>query len=163
MVMKWDTCSFHKVPLSDVLHHMHVQIICDLHIFGTPCTFVSLSCFYSNWLNAYGHIMLKVKAQVVYTGMSSVGIVRCILKLLYGVDWVRFFVRETTVIKTMTWYTAIFLTNGLCVVCCSLLQCLPFVYPGWGQKSELFCLLVTTRRLRCGTVVGYRSTMAALL
>ena len=58
-------------------------------------------------------------------------------------------------------YTAIFLTNGLCIVYCSLLQCLTLVYPGWGQKSEFFCLLVTTRRLWSGTVVGYRSTTTA--
>ena len=55
-------------------------------------------------------------------------------------------------------YTAIFLINGLCIVYCSLLQCLTLVYLGWGQKSELFCLLVTTRRLESGTVVGYHST-----
>ena len=59
---------------------------------------------------------------------------------------------------TIYMYTAIFLTNGLCIVYCSLLQCLTLVYPGWGQKSEFFCLLVTTRRLRSGTVVGYCST-----
>ena len=59
-------------------------------------------------------------------------------------------------------YTAIFLTNGLCIVYLSLPQYLPLVYLWWGQKSELFCLLVTTRRLRNGTVVGYRSTTAAL-
>ena len=45
-------------------------------------------------------------------------------------------------------YTAIFLINGLCVVYHSLTQCLTLVYLGWGQKSEFFCLLVTTRRLR---------------
>ena len=37
-------------------------------------------------------------------------------------------------------YTAIFLTNGLCIVYCSLLQCLTLVYPGWGQKSWVFLL-----------------------
>ena len=37
------------------------------------------------------------------------------------------------------------------------------VYPGWGHKSEIFCPLVTTRRLRDGTVVGYRGSTAALL
>ena len=58
-------------------------------------------------------------------------------------------------------YTAIFITNGLCIVYCSLLQCLTLVYPRWGQKSEFFCLLVTTRRLRSGTVVGYRITTTA--
>ena len=58
-------------------------------------------------------------------------------------------------------YTAIFLINGLCIVYCSLLQCLTLVYLGWGQKSEFFCLLVTTRRLQSGTVVGYRSTTTA--
>ena len=51
-------------------------------------------------------------------------------------------------------YTAIFLTNRLCIVYCSLLQFLTLVYPGWGKKSEFFCLLVTSRRLRSGTVVG---------
>ena len=45
-------------------------------------------------------------------------------------------------------YKAIFLINGLCVVYHSLTQCLTLVYLGWGQKSEFFCLLVTTRRLR---------------
>ena len=60
-------------------------------------------------------------------------------------------------------YTAIFLTNGLCVVYHSLPQCPPLVYPGWGQKSEYFCLLVTPRRLRGAMVVGYCSTTAALL
>ena len=35
-------------------------------------------------------------------------------------------------------YTAIFLTNGLCVVYHSLMQCLALVYPGWGQRSEFF-------------------------
>ena len=58
-------------------------------------------------------------------------------------------------------YTAIFLINGLCIVYCSLLQCLTLVYLGWGQKSEFFCLLVTTHRLQSGTVVGYRSTTTA--
>ena len=29
-------------------------------------------------------------------------------------------------------YTAIFLINGLCIVYCSLLQCLTLVYLGWG-------------------------------
>ena len=62
----------------------------------------------------------------------------------------------------MNWnYTAIFLISGLCIVYCSLLQCLTLVYLGWGQKSEFFCLLVTTRRLQSGTVVGYRSTTTA--
>ena len=63
--------------------------------------------------------------------------------------------------KMATPYTAIFLINGLCIVYCSLLQCLTLVYLGWGQKSEFFCLLVTTRRLQSGAVVGYRSTTAA--
>ena len=63
--------------------------------------------------------------------------------------------------QTITLYTAIFLTNGLCIAYCSLPQCLTLVYPGWGQKSEFFCLLVTTRRLRSGTVVGYCSTTVA--
>ena len=63
--------------------------------------------------------------------------------------------------KKLLEYTAIFLINGLCIVYCSLLQCLTLVYPGWGQKSEFFCLLVTTRRLQSGTAVGYRSTTAA--
>ena len=58
-------------------------------------------------------------------------------------------------------YTAIFLINGLCIVYCSLLHCLTLVYLGWGQKSEFFCLLVTTRRLQSGTAVGYRSTTTA--
>ena len=58
-------------------------------------------------------------------------------------------------------YTAIFLINGLCIVYCSLLQCLTLVYLGWGQNSEFFCFLVTTCRLWSGTVVGYRSTTAA--
>ena len=58
-------------------------------------------------------------------------------------------------------YTAIFLINGLCIVYCSLLQCLTLVYPGWGQKSEFFCLLVSTHRLQSGTVVGYHSTATA--
>ena len=58
-------------------------------------------------------------------------------------------------------YTAIFLINGLCLVYCSLLQCLTLVYLGWGQKSEFFCLLVSTRRLQSGTVVGNRSTTTA--
>ena len=48
-----------------------------------------------------------------------------------------------------------FLTNGLCIVYCSLLQYLTLVYPGWGQKSEVFCLLATTHRLLGGMVVGY--------
>ena len=56
---------------------------------------------------------------------------------------------------------AIFLINGLCIVYRSLLQCLTLVYLGWGQKSEFFCLLVTTRRLQSGTVVGYHSTTTA--
>ena len=60
-------------------------------------------------------------------------------------------------------YTAIFLTNGLCIVYCSLLQCLTLVYPGWGQKSEFFCLLVTAHRLRSGTVAGYRKYYDGLL
>ena len=34
--------------------------------------------------------------------------------------------------------TAIFLTNGLRIVYCSLLQCLTLVYLGWGQKSFFF-------------------------
>ena len=53
--------------------------------------------------------------------------------------------------------TAIFLINGLCIVYRSHTQCLTLVYPGWGQKSEFFRLLVTTRRpqpLRCGTACG---------
>ena len=54
------------------------------------------------------------------------------------------------------WYTAIFLTNGLCIVYCSLPQYRTLVYPGWGQKCEFFCLVVITHRLRSGTVVGYR-------
>ena len=58
-------------------------------------------------------------------------------------------------------YTAIFLINGLCIVYCSLLQCLTLMYPGWGQKFEFFCLLVTTRRLQSGTVMGYCSTSTA--
>ena len=58
-------------------------------------------------------------------------------------------------------HTAIFLIKGLCIVYCSLLQCLTLVYPRWGQKSEFFCLLVTTRRLQSGTVVDYRSTTTA--
>ena len=58
-------------------------------------------------------------------------------------------------------YTAIFLINGLRIVYCSLLQCFTLVYPGWGQKSKFFCLLVTTRRLQSGTAVGYRSTTTA--
>ena len=53
-------------------------------------------------------------------------------------------------------YTTIFLTNRRCIVYCSLRQCLTLVYPWWGQKSEHFCLLVTTHRLRGGMVVGYR-------
>ena len=32
-------------------------------------------------------------------------------------------------------YTAIFPTNGLRIVYCSLRQCLSLVYRGWGQKS----------------------------
>ena len=36
------------------------------------------------------------------------------------------------------YYTAIFLINGLCIVYCTLLQCLTLVYLGWGQKSEGF-------------------------
>ena len=59
-------------------------------------------------------------------------------------------------------YTAIFLTNGLCIVYFSLPQCLTLVYLGWGQKYELFCLLVTTCRLWGGMVVGYRSTTVVL-
>ena len=54
-------------------------------------------------------------------------------------------------------YTANFLTIGLCEVYLSLTQCLTLIYLGWGQKSEFFCLLVTTRRLqplRCGTASG---------
>ena len=47
------------------------------------------------------------------------------------------------------------------IVYCSLLQFLTLVYPGWGQKSEFFCLLVTTRRLQSGTPVGYHSTTTA--
>ena len=35
-------------------------------------------------------------------------------------------------------YTAIFLTNGLCIVYCSLPEYLTLVYLGWGQKSEVF-------------------------
>ena len=50
-------------------------------------------------------------------------------------------------------YTAIFLTTGLCIVYCSLPQCLTLMYPGWGEKSWVFCLLVTTRRLWGGTAV----------
>ena len=65
------------------------------------------------------------------------------------------------ILETNNIYTAIFLINGLCIVYCSLLQCLTLVYLGWGQKSEFFCLLVTTRRLQSGTVVGYRSTTTA--
>ena len=65
---------------------------------------------------------------------------------------------------TMSWmYIAIFLTNGLCIVYCSLPQWITLVYPGWGQKSEVFRLQVTTHRLQGGTAVDYRSTTAALL
>ena len=47
------------------------------------------------------------------------------------------------------YYTGIFLTNGLCLIYRSLLQCL-LGYLGWSQKSLSFCLLVTTLRLRGG-------------
>ena len=65
---------------------------------------------------------------------------------------------EVEMTSQATSFTAIFLTSGLCIVYCRLLQCLTLVYLGWGQKSEVFCLLVTTCRLQSGTVVGYRST-----
>ena len=31
-------------------------------------------------------------------------------------------------------YTAIFLTNGLCIVYHSIVQCLTLVYPGWDRN-----------------------------
>ena len=48
-------------------------------------------------------------------------------------------------------YTAIFLTNRLRIVYFSLQQCLSLVYPGWGQKSEFLCLLVTIH-VGCGVI-----------
>ena len=82
---------------------------------------------------AYCHQVLRVIAVLVEKGMSLL----------------------------MMEYTAIFLTNGLCIVYSSQMHYLTLVYPGWDQKSEVFCLQVTTRRLLGGTVVGYRSTTAA--
>ena len=42
-------------------------------------------------------------------------------------------------VKIITRYiTAVFLTNGLCVVYHSLTQCFTLVYQGWGQKSWVF-------------------------
>ena len=84
----------------------------------------------------------------------------CWVLTLYSVRLMKQYFRVGLLIYCMQ-YTAIFLINGLCIVYCSLLQCLTLVYLRWGQKSDFFCLLVTTRSLQSGTVVGYRSiTMA---
>ena len=46
------------------------------------------------------------------------------------------FRKKRKILHQILSYTAILLTSGLCIVFCSLTQCLTLVYPEWGQKSE---------------------------